>query len=121
MSGETQKAAVTRALKEFIARRTQRQLLDLMGARLGRDMRLQGRALAPMSPFVDTSAWSLALRRDMPVRVPRPWRYAASWKTAKRSSPQTLTRHSSVTSVVATGSRWALLMRCPLRYASVMI
>ncbi|RCN56404.1 type II toxin-antitoxin system VapB family antitoxin [Acidiferrobacter thiooxydans] len=32
VSGETQKAAVTRALKEFIARRTQRQLLDLMGA-----------------------------------------------------------------------------------------
>ena len=33
VSGEkTKKAAVTRALKEFIARRTQRQLLDLMGA-----------------------------------------------------------------------------------------
>ena len=37
------------------------------GARLGRDIRLQGRALAPMSPFVDTSVWSLALRRDMPA------------------------------------------------------
>jgi hypothetical protein len=33
VSGEkTKKAAVTRALEEFIARRRQKQLLDLMGA-----------------------------------------------------------------------------------------
>lgn len=37
ISGEkTKKAAVTKALEEFIARRSQKRMLDLMGARMGR-------------------------------------------------------------------------------------
>ena len=125
-------------------------------ARLRRDIRLQGRALAPMSPFVDTSVWSRALRRDMPAacrevlalrRAPENGEALITTGTVpqellpgfsgragdaivERSGPYpiwrqtaetTLTRHSSVTSAVATESRWALLMRCPLRHASVMI
>lgn len=44
VSGErTKKAAVTRALEEFIARRTQRRLLDLMG-RLEWDPRFDHKA-----------------------------------------------------------------------------
>jgi len=34
---------------------------------MGRRVRLQGRALAPVSLFVDTSVWSLAFRRDAPA------------------------------------------------------
>jgi predicted nucleic acid-binding protein len=34
---------------------------------MGRRVRLQGRALAPLSLFVDTSGWSLTFRRDAPV------------------------------------------------------
>ena len=36
---------------------------------MGRRVRLQGRALAPLSLFVDTSVWSLAFRRDAPAVV----------------------------------------------------
>ena len=32
VSGETKKAAVTKALEEFIARRSQKKMLDLMGS-----------------------------------------------------------------------------------------
>ena len=39
----------------------------------------------------------------------------------RQTAETTLTRHSSVTSAVATESRWALLMRCSLSHASVMI
>ena len=34
---------------------------------MGRRVRLQGRALARLSLFVDTSVWSLAFRRDAPA------------------------------------------------------
>src|SRR6266404_3350288 len=33
---------------------------------MGRIVRLQGRALSPVTLFVDTSVWSLAFRRDQP-------------------------------------------------------
>jgi predicted nucleic acid-binding protein len=39
---------------------------------MGRRVRLQGRALAPLSLFVDTSVWSLAFRRDMPSPASEP-------------------------------------------------
>src|SRR4051812_21413383 len=35
---------------------------------MGRDLRLQSGTPAQVSLFVDTSVWSLALRRDLPVR-----------------------------------------------------
>jgi predicted nucleic acid-binding protein len=35
--------------------------------RMGRRVRLQGRALAPLSLLVDTSVWSLAFRRNAPA------------------------------------------------------
>ena len=67
----TKKAAVTAALQEFIARREQRRLLELFG-KLEWDpaydyKRERSRGL---SLFVDTSVWSLALRRDRPADVP---------------------------------------------------
>ena len=37
-----------------------------------RRVRLQGRTLAPLSLFVDTSVWSLAFRRDAPVAASEP-------------------------------------------------
>ena len=39
---------------------------------MGRRVRLQGRTLAPLSLFVDTSVWSLAFRRDAPVLANEP-------------------------------------------------
>ena len=36
---------------------------------MGRRVRLQGRALAPLNLFVDISVWSLAFRRDAPAAV----------------------------------------------------
>ena len=38
---------------------------------LGSLIRLQDRALAPVSLFVDTSVWSLAFRRDAPEAIPQ--------------------------------------------------
>ena len=69
LSGErTKKAAVTKALQEFIARRQQKRVLELFGKlEMGRGLRLQGGAPTPVSLFVDTSVWSLALRRDQPA------------------------------------------------------
>ena len=66
VSGErTKKAAVTKALEEFIARRRQKRLLDLMG-KLEWDSSYDYKAErdARLSLFVDTSVWSLAFRRD---------------------------------------------------------
>lgn len=37
---------------------------------MGRRLRLQGGAVSRLSLFVDTSVWSLALRRDMPTDAP---------------------------------------------------
>ena len=37
---------------------------------MGLGLRLQGRAFPPLSHFVDTSVWSLALRRDTPHLTP---------------------------------------------------
>lgn len=37
---------------------------------MGRAVRLQERTLAALSLFVDTSVWSLLMRRDAPVDVP---------------------------------------------------
>ena len=37
---------------------------------MGHRLRLQGGAVTRLSLFVDTSVWSLALRRDMPVDTP---------------------------------------------------
>ena len=52
VSGErTKKAAITRALEEFIARRGQKRLIELMGK------------------LADTSVWSRALRRDHRARA----------------------------------------------------
>ena len=38
---------------------------------MGRVVRLQGRALSPVTLFVDTSVWSLAFRRDQVSPVPQ--------------------------------------------------
>lgn len=38
---------------------------------MGQQLRLQGGALPPVSLFVDTSVWSLALRRDTPSTAPQ--------------------------------------------------
>lgn len=68
LSGErTKKAAVTRALQEFIARRRQKRLLDLVG-KLEWDSSYDYKAerVSRLTLFVDTSVWSLALRRDAP-------------------------------------------------------
>ena len=60
LSGEkTKKAAVTRALEEFIARRNQKRLVDLMGKlEWDENLRLQSRAFAQLSQFIDTSVHS---------------------------------------------------------------
>ena len=90
VSGErTKKAAVTKALQEFIARRQQKRLLELIGAlEWDEGVRLQGRALAPVSLFVDTSVWSLGF----PARRPGFARSSdANWsapsKPARNLSP----------------------------------
>jgi hypothetical protein len=72
LSGEsTKRAAVTSALREFIARREQKRLLELIRpARVGHPVPLQAGALPGLSFFVDTSVWSLALRRDAPASLP---------------------------------------------------
>ena len=61
------------ALEEFIARRDRAApARSLRLSRLGSGVRLQGRALAPVTfSCVDTSVWSMALRRDAgPVPSP---------------------------------------------------
>lgn len=66
VSGErTKKAAVTGALQEFIARRRQKRLIDLMG-KLEWDHSFDFKAerSRKVTLLVDTSVWSLALRRD---------------------------------------------------------
>ena len=64
----TKKAAVTRALEEFIARRQQKRLRELMG-KLEWDEGFDYKAeRSQLSLFVDTSVWSLAFRRDGPPR-----------------------------------------------------
>ena len=71
VSGEsTKKAAVTLALKEFIARREQRRVAELFG-KLEWDSTYDYKAetLKIMTLLVDTSVWSLALRRDSAVET----------------------------------------------------
>ena len=56
---EPRPRAVTMALQEFVARRGKTpSARSVRLARLGSDIRLQGRALPPMSLFVDPSVWS---------------------------------------------------------------
>ena len=66
VSGEkTKKAAVTKALTEFIARREQKKARRVVRLpRVGHRVRLQERAISRLNLLVDTSVWSLALRRD---------------------------------------------------------
>ncbi len=66
VSGErTKKAAVTLALEEFIARREQRAILDLFGkVRPGSRPTTTSRSARDVTTLVDTSVWSLALRRN---------------------------------------------------------
>ncbi len=72
VSGErTKKAAVTKALQEFIARREQKRLLELMG-KLEWIRRSTTRRSASAIEPLDTSVWSLAFRRDAP-RPPHIW------------------------------------------------
>ena len=71
LSGEpTKKAAVTLALKEFVARREQKKFAELFGKLLGSELRRQGRAQQAMTLLTDTSVWSLALRCDGPAELP---------------------------------------------------
>ena len=64
---KTKKATVNRALREFIARRGQERLLDLFGKLdWDGDYDYKRGADPQVSLFVDTSVWSLALRRDSP-------------------------------------------------------
>ena len=67
VSGEpTRKAAVTRALQEFIANREQRRIAELFGT-LEWDTSFDCKAereSPTVNLLVDTSVWSLALRRD---------------------------------------------------------
>ena len=73
VSGErSKKAAVTRALEEFIARRGQKRLVDLMG-KLEWDTSFDDKAEQSrgMTLLVDTSVWSLAFSRDQPPAVPQ--------------------------------------------------
>lgn len=71
VSGQaTKKAAVTLALREFIARREQLGLLDLVGTLEWDDSFDYKAERARMTVLVDTSVWSLALRRDVPPSGP---------------------------------------------------
>ena len=77
VSGErTKKAAVTKALQEFIARRRQKRLLDLMGSSSGTRLmttRRNGDAIEPIrrhQRLVARAATRCALRRAANTRPP---------------------------------------------------
>ena len=66
----TKKETVTEALREYIARRRQARVTSLFG-KVDYDSALQLQKAAPpqMKVLVDTSVWSLALRRQARVRT----------------------------------------------------
>ena len=71
VSGEkTKKAAVTQALLEFIAKGERARVKELFGQLDWEWLWLQKASLPIVSLLVDTSVWSLAMRRDGPVSCP---------------------------------------------------
>jgi len=63
---------VTLALEEFIARRKQKALIELMGKLSGTLPSIPRRSVSPqVTLFVDTSVWSLAFFDATPRRQPR--------------------------------------------------
>jgi hypothetical protein len=89
LSGEkTKRAAVTRALEEFIARRRQKRVLDLLGQlEWDENFRPQGGTVATVNLFVDTSVWSLRWAA-MPRRMgPRSNVWSRHCGAESRSTP----------------------------------
>jgi hypothetical protein len=69
---KAKKATANRALRAFIARREQEYLLELFGKfDWQEDYDYKQERIRPVPLYMDTSVWSLALRRDALPDAPR--------------------------------------------------